>query len=51
MEELQTAEQGIVNDSRTRRGDPIVIGRILNPRTSRSDVSFFIAWVARLDRV
>ena len=35
----------------TACGDPMVLGRILNPRTSRPDVTFFIAWVMPLDRI
>lgn len=47
-------EIGIVEDTARghhRRGDPIIIGRIRNPRPRRPDLSFFIAWAARLDRV
>jgi hypothetical protein len=50
-------EIGIVEDTpRNRRapgrgGDPILIARIRNPVSRRPDVSFFVAWAARLDRV
>lgn len=38
-------EMGIVVDQRKmRKGDPIIVGRILNPRRNRPDLSFFICW-------
>jgi hypothetical protein len=38
-------EMGIVVDQRKmRNGDPIIVGRILNPRRNRPDLSFFVCW-------
>lgn len=34
-----------------RCGDPMVLGRIRNPRQGRPDVTFFVAWVMPLDRI
>ena len=34
-----------------RCGDPMVLGRIRNPRAGRPDLTFFIAWVMPLDRI
>lgn len=32
---------GVVDD---RSGDPVIVGRILNPRNSRPNISFFLGW-------
>lgn len=39
-------EVGVAVDrsNRTRRGDPIVLGRIVNPRKGASSLTFFIGW-------
>jgi hypothetical protein len=46
-------EMGIVNDRVTpeRRADPIIVGRLRNPRRNRPALSFFIAWAADLSRI
>lgn len=47
---------GVVNDrigtrSAQKRADPIIVGVIRNPRKTRPDISFFIAWAASLERI
>lgn len=33
------------------RGDPMILGRLRNPRQGRPSVTFFIAWIMPLDRL
>lgn len=48
-------EMGIAHDkawqSRPRKGDPMILGRLLNPRPNASDLTFFIAWAIDLTRI
>ena len=38
-------EVGIARDAKAiRRGDPMILGRLRNPRPNHPDVTFFIAW-------
>lgn len=45
-------EMGIARDSKLiRRGDPMILGRLRNPRSTRPDATFFIAWMFDRDNV
>lgn len=52
LRELIFDEIGVSDDGpQARRGDPFLLGRIINPRRGRPDVTFFIAWSMDLRRL
>lgn len=44
MESSVFDEIGVAQDARASKGDPIILGRILNPRRNAPAITFFIGW-------
>jgi len=52
LEERVFDEIGVSDDGGGgRRGDPMLLGRVLNPRPNHPDMTFFLAWAMDLRRV
>lgn len=51
FDEMGVAHDKAWNGPKPRKGDPMILGRLLNPRPNAADLTFFIAWAIDLSRI